>query len=489
MFKLWRDGNRKKLNKKGMTLVEVLVAMTILTIVVTPTLRMFASSLSTNLRSRRSQRAITIGESVMETFKAYTMENLCKQFLNGEYKFAAGASAGTTTVTATFPGGAGPESPLRVNKTLKEGASEYLFTMTGASMDSNQYDIDIKVKPVSSPTVLNFESYNAYTDAFIKIDESTIDIGSAAALNIDTDIMEFFRTKAKEKFFASHASTNYFVDSVELKNVKRYIHITISDEASSGVQKVFESIIYTCDSASVEYHYSVPDAINPHALSTGTGTAPITLDISSTTEGMYIVKFYDASGTEYSDWPIYDNSGSIAGQKLNNRKLKLNNVYLYYFPMYASVYGNGAEDIITVTSTLSSDNYGNSATDNDVKGYGTEPLNFYIVRQCSTTLDDTALNAAEVGYNCRVNGGTTGGGEINLYHTYHTAAYEQKLKDTLTDVPAAPTFEGSPFTSIKPLKDGIVAQTNLIYELEVDVYEAGTGKTNLLTQYTGTINE
>ena len=65
-----------KSNNSGFTLLEVLVAMVILTIVCVPLLRSFATSAQTNAKAKIQMKSTTAAENVMERFKTMTQEDL-----------------------------------------------------------------------------------------------------------------------------------------------------------------------------------------------------------------------------------------------------------------------------------------------------------------------------------------------------------------------------------------------------------------------------
>lgn len=68
-----RDNN--KLNNKGFSLVEVLVAVIILALVAGPILMAFVMSARFNARARENQRISTVAESVMEEFKGLSIKD------------------------------------------------------------------------------------------------------------------------------------------------------------------------------------------------------------------------------------------------------------------------------------------------------------------------------------------------------------------------------------------------------------------------------
>lgn len=73
---------REKVNNKGMTLVEVLVAMAILTVVSLALLQAFVSSVNYNKDAKEKQRGINLAQTIMESYKAYKLEDVCRQFNN-----------------------------------------------------------------------------------------------------------------------------------------------------------------------------------------------------------------------------------------------------------------------------------------------------------------------------------------------------------------------------------------------------------------------
>lgn len=69
-----------KKDNKGFSLVELLVAMTILAIIVAPLLGVFVLSAKLNRRARGNSNATTIAEDIMEGIKANTAEELVAKF-------------------------------------------------------------------------------------------------------------------------------------------------------------------------------------------------------------------------------------------------------------------------------------------------------------------------------------------------------------------------------------------------------------------------
>ncbi len=73
------EENSKQLNDRGMTLVELLVAMVILAIIVVPLLHTFISAARVNMNSKKRLRFTTIAQDVMEGLRADTLKEVAMQ--------------------------------------------------------------------------------------------------------------------------------------------------------------------------------------------------------------------------------------------------------------------------------------------------------------------------------------------------------------------------------------------------------------------------
>lgn len=70
----------RKISDAGFSLIELLIAVTILAIIVIPLLHMFVTSTRINVKSRQTLRATTVAQDIMEGLKAYTLEEVSTQF-------------------------------------------------------------------------------------------------------------------------------------------------------------------------------------------------------------------------------------------------------------------------------------------------------------------------------------------------------------------------------------------------------------------------
>ena len=74
---------RKQLNNEGFSLVELLIAIVILSIIVVPLLHSFVTSARTNAKSRSTMHATAIAEDIMEMFEAHSLEEMADIYTAG----------------------------------------------------------------------------------------------------------------------------------------------------------------------------------------------------------------------------------------------------------------------------------------------------------------------------------------------------------------------------------------------------------------------
>jgi len=130
-----RTGKKKR--NRGFTLVEVLVAAAILSIMVTPILSSFVAIARVNAKSRRKLSATAIANSVMESVKGFELSDVSKQCNDPSSGFhiIAGTIGGASEIGgASYSGG-----------TFTARASGvYEFRITGVQMDGTTYDVRLK---------------------------------------------------------------------------------------------------------------------------------------------------------------------------------------------------------------------------------------------------------------------------------------------------------------------------------------------------------
>ena len=94
----------RKLNNVGMSLVEVIIAMAILSVVILGVLHSFVYSARLNARSRERQQTMAAAQTVMEYFKAYSVQSVYDDFTGVSGSGFSLNEGNGTTCTGT-PGG------------------------------------------------------------------------------------------------------------------------------------------------------------------------------------------------------------------------------------------------------------------------------------------------------------------------------------------------------------------------------------------------
>ena len=137
---------RQKGPNAGFSLVELLIAVTILAIIVIPLLHMFVTSSKINVKSRQMLRATTVAQDIMEGLKAYNLEEVRAQFAPPE-----GVSPSTyyypsngfyVLNTNLIQGGVREIVELGPDATGKE---IYYFGIENLKMQGGEYDALIKL--------------------------------------------------------------------------------------------------------------------------------------------------------------------------------------------------------------------------------------------------------------------------------------------------------------------------------------------------------
>ncbi len=456
----------KKLNQRGMTLVEVIVAMAILAIVVTPTLRIFASSAGTNFRAKQRQRATTVAEGVMERMKAYSVEQLCRQFQAGNFKGITSNPANPASMSVVGIDSMGTEvSALRTDMTLNTDLTAYKFKAQNASSEGIYYDIEALVTPKAaySPNTVNMDSPSAYADAIIELEEK---------LNYDvqSELDKLARDTLELNFGTYHPGvTAHTVDKVTLTDCKRVITIDVTDDGT--VQKVTVKVDYTC-SAKVDYSYTGATGAKVNGSATYNNTV---MKVQAVLP--------EGDLPDKKVWTVYDNSTTISGQYWNgSRQCKLNRIYLYLFPNYSQVFGTGAKDEIVVNGNLTAlYDFTPGMTEGDSRATGHYPLELYVVKQRSKRISNTDVHLGEVGYSVSLTGNLTGAGEWRLVSNLDEYIGFQN------PAPVTPSPSVSGFSTSEAVVEGIKDKRFLLYDVEIHVYNAGT--TEEVAAFIGTMND
>ncbi|MGN0386843.1 MAG: prepilin-type N-terminal cleavage/methylation domain-containing protein [Lachnospiraceae bacterium] len=305
-------------NNKGMTLVEVLVAMMILTVVSLVLLRAFVSATKYNKIAKEKQREITLAQSIMESFKAYDMEEIVKQFHGVDvFRIYSGAHGTVGEVGGNSYDASKDEFVRNDGGADPANADKYEFKIESVDYDGGLYDVQITLEPDKSVNSLveiaEAPEFNKFNDAFYSGETAE----QANALILDK-VKNYLVTY---EAFDTSDSGNPNLDS--FSDMSNYIVVDSRD--------LYVTMDYS-GSAQIVNVKSVYDfEINGISFTCTDGT--------SVTDAIYDSSLIDDVVCETK---IYDNSITGAGTA------SLNNVYINYCPYYA----NPTVDSIHINNNL-----------------------------------------------------------------------------------------------------------------------------------------
>ena len=356
--------NRER-NNKGFSLVELLVAITVLAIIVTPFMQGFVTAARTNMKAKKMQNATTVATNVMEELKANSIEEFAFQFnyptdKNGNsrfdvmnsftnvYEMVPGVS-GALTPAVKYEEDAGSNNVESVTSSvlyedyqnqlteefefLGQDSGKYYFVLEGTEMEGHTFDtlVTLNANAYVDPYT---EGYNEMKVPVISTPDELADaffIQKDQDEEIAEDFMELYTSTTKAAGINDLFDGNYDNDEIG-----RQIQIDV--EKSGDVTKV--NIIYA-------YTYYTKTDGSVKALSTREGV--------NTT--------------------MYDNT--------EGDEQELKSLYLFYKPLYGSKLSKGIDKI-------------------KINNLDNIPLNIYLVKQRQATVDSVAMSVREAEYYCEV---------------------------------------------------------------------------------------
>lgn len=317
MVRTWKNRqlNRRssKASNAGFSLVELLIAVTILAIIVIPLLHMFVTSTRINVKSRQMLRGTTVAQDIMEGLKAYTLEEVKAQFTPpdgvgaGSYFYP---SEGFYVVNANMiQGGVREITELEITDPTNPDSEIYYFGIQNLKMQGSEFDALIKLD-ASTYTEAKVDGVgggapaadahdNVFNGAFYA------ELGSVAEVNGGGDET----VTATDSSYHEHKELSEAV----LRDVKQQVE---DSGAEFPDDITLEDII-----VSRNIHVLIEDASSHDSEGNPQCKATITFTYQCT---------YD--GTNYTS---HGNAGSEAGVVQNiTRTFSSGNFYLFYYPIY-----------------------------------------------------------------------------------------------------------------------------------------------------------
>lgn len=277
----------KKKNNAGMSLVEVLVAIIILSVSLMAFFSSFIATAVYDKESRDKQRALKVAEGFMEAFKAYSLEELYIQYTDpsaANFKIYTGSfSDRSATPTGLY------NWTTRDFKRLKTG--NYTFKVD-VDYDTKSYEILTTVSPAAKPLKadrIDTDLFNKYEDAFCILKEG---------------LEEYVYADAAQQLISAgttESPTSSTVKHDEIQIFSKTNNIIIGGTPMSATVNVVTVFTYKFNN----YGFMHTDG-TIHYLNSGH-----TVTITS---------------SEESDYGFYNNNGT--GSSV------LRNVYVYFYPEY-----------------------------------------------------------------------------------------------------------------------------------------------------------
>jgi prepilin-type N-terminal cleavage/methylation domain-containing protein len=391
---------RKKRNNKGMSLVEVIISVTILSIVIVPTLNILTSAMVYNAKAKKRQQATITAESIMETFKGYDIATLEKAFSTDDASSLFGVECSAKLEGSSSESESGTseadttEGDVSTAKTTEKYKS-YKFTIDNYQDNGRTYKAIINVIPISNANANLYVQYNTNnTNSAIyegnKSDGKDIESKCREAF-IDSEfsgLLDKLETTTPKDINGNDidAKNNTLYDS-NIKVVGRELEFEISGSDSVTITPVIKYTYYIENF--VYYIPTVPE--NP------TDPYPKDEESDSTlpTPGGVL---YASEEKTLSQYPTDDMEYKYLTLEVTGKAIKtgisakkFRRLYIYYYPYYKS----GTTDKINII---------NSTANGDIE--------CYLVKQRDKSISMTKCINLESAYNPSIKID----GSVTVYH-------------------------------------------------------------------------
>ncbi len=429
-----------------MTLVEVIVAMTLLTIVIVPVLQGITASMYYNGKARNRQNVTIEAETIMETFKGYDLESLENMFTSG---------SGIANIDA-----AGYEAPADMD------ADDLLFKINDMKTENGRlYDVELKAtKTVKTEDVMELGNADGTKDAIFRGNSS-----------YDANAFD----KAKDDFIANHLSVpGGFLEQITAIDVRTGTPDELTDADIDLTKLVLQEkeTVYTITSdggnykasAKMVYRYFIKD--HPYYGPDLDGDGELE-DVDEEFSFSYPADDSDGDGNYDTITSLIEIELALDPEDVDFYNLTtaagLERVFIYYYPSYSNT---EEDEIIKI--------------DNQT---GVE-LECYLLKQKLPGATFASLYNNEQGYSPTV---SCVGGTVKLLHNF-----KDNIADD-SDIAMPANVSTGTFSAVVDYTDDTKADGTkakllrknkvLVYNLELKIYDNDT--TNVVTELKGTMTE
>ena len=417
---------RKKLNNKGVTLVELLVSITMLSIVVGAFYSCFVLAAKTNAKAKINHKATSLAQNILENIKAEDMDSLMQQIV-------------WPTVTISEEDGT-----VAVKQNFR------LVSQAGYDMNAN---------------VLHFaEADKPYAKSG--------DGGITAAYNPDVDTYSFCLRNLKMENTTFDAlvtvkSSDAVDDSGAVIGEKEMVHIPSMDSNYDAV--VSNAAVYDREALSYFESKGVYDALAPCDI-TRTITVDVDEDLKLNGKIGYEVKAtyrYDCQDEMYEVTDmVFSNEGEMSKA--------LRNVFIFFKPHFSWIDSGWTENIVLNNpDDYETDLYlvKQQPTDNDT-ALAYESTNGYEVKVTVNEGNADGLEASSVGI------------KTNLGYAFNNPTVLMTNKQAKYSFNGAVRADSEDFFGITALTNMDTAE--LLFDVNIKIYEGdGTREVNGPSDYAG----
>lgn len=476
-------GKDRQLNTKhgkaanaGFSLVELLIAVTILAIIVIPLLHMFVTSTRINVKSRQTLRATTVAQDIMEGLKAYTLDEVRTQF---------SLPNGKISDSFFYP----TEGFYIVNSKMIEGGVREVRQLETDRNDDGEFDDpDNPNNEIYYFAIEKLKMQGGEYDALIKLDASTytkkkvIGVGGSGPSadahdnyyngTFYADIQSVSETNGnseKDSSYHEHSEMNKNV----LANIKEQIKEHL-DENSADAAHYAQLEAYELEDLIEKRNITV----EIEAEGSDECKATITFEyICSDPFG------YNPAGKYVSYGKAGSTSGLVGGEDKYIRTFSSGNFYLFYYPIYTT--GANIDNIefkIKNPADLFDDDHPllKSITlaeqiRSTVETSTADPSKSVIVPE----LEESDLKGKEDSYHPRVNLITTGDGSLDAGKLVFRT---NVITNMVSGEDVLALFEGlladDDTIELIEMTGDVVSDkiTDVIYDVEITVYKTGAAQ-------------
>ncbi len=434
------------INNKGLSLVELLIAVTILAIIVVPLLHAFVSSARINSKSKATQRITTIGQDIMEGLKAYSIEDLAYEFDYPTPGSCSSHPSGFQLISPTML----DSSNSRIMELAKSGPG---YSQVNATSTPAQSIIE-KWTPPAVSYEFNTSKYSAHDPYYFAVTNISSQRSTAGSYKADILI-----TVDPRKYINDADATALGVSGRNVSN-------NSAQHNSNPIADLY-SMDTTRDAFFLESGSQVNDAYNQLRTMGAAITSArdinkeitVTVDNEGANKKVVYTFKYKAGGHEV----IYPTNPTLNTMRYSS----LENVYLFYMPSY-----NTSGDNITYTNNTGDEKVFTLVKRQILPEDGLVPA--------YSMGDFISLDAAEKDYHCSVTINDSSG--KTTFKTNVDTNLASLIKDPANTYGSEEILK--PSTDMHNVHISYPAGTRLsvagtknedrIFDVTIDIYEAGT---------------